>query len=212
MAFCDEGGMYAVAGLRGGSERGEDWHRAGMRENKQQVFDDFIAAADWLVDGGSPPGSGWPSGGSNGGLLVAAGITQRPDLCAAAHCAVPLTDMVHRFLLAELWVPEYGDPRRAGTRGLLAYSPYHHVLDGACYPAVLFTAEQDSRVDPAHARKMAARLQEATECGDRRPILLREEHEAGHGQGKSVSAGPRAHRRVVVLLWQLHTEDGAEEE
>ena len=213
VTLCDEGGMYAVAGLRGGAERGEDWHRAGMRENKQQVFDDFIAAADWLVERGFTSRERLAiRGGSNGGLLVTAAITQRPDLCAAVHCAVPLTDMVRfpRFLLAELWVPEYGDPRvEEEFAWLLAYSPYHLVLDGACYPSVLFTtAEQDSRVDPAHARKMTARLQEATACGDRRPILFREEHEAGHGQGKPVSL--QAHELTDVmafLLWQLEEDE-----
>ncbi len=190
---CAAGGLYAVAGLRGGSEEGEAWHRAGMREHKQNTFDDFVAAADWLV------GNGLTSrerlavrGGSNGGLLVGAAITQRPDLCRAAHIAVPLLDMVRypEFLLGRLWVPEYGDPDEPEQLAwLLAYSPYHRVVDGTCYPSVLLTsAAGDSRVHPFHARKMAARLQEATSCGAANPVLLHEEGRAGHGQGKPASA------------------------
>jgi prolyl oligopeptidase len=189
---CDDGGLYAVPGIRGGGERGESWHEAGKGAHKQNSFDDFLAAADWLVS------EGWTSrdrlairGGSNGGLLMGAALTQRPDLCRAVHSAVPLADMVRypRFRIGRLWVPEYGDPDDPVELGWLhAYSPYHRVVDGTCYPAVLLTAaEGDSRVDPLHARKLAARLQEATACGDERPILLREESEAGHGQGKPVS-------------------------
>src|SRR5690606_9956771 len=115
----------------------------------------------------------------------------RPELCRAAQIAVPLLDMVryHRFLIARLWIPEYGDPDQPEEFAWLhAYSPYHHVSDGTCYPAVLLTSgEGDSRVDPMHARKMGARLQSATSCGDERPILVREETRAGHGQGKPVS-------------------------
>lgn len=192
VAVCDEGGFYAVANIRGGAEEGEAWHRAGMGSHKQQSFDDFFAAADWLVDHGYTSRDRLAiRGGSNGGLLMGAAVTQRPDLCRAAQIAVPLLDMVryHRFLIARLWIPEYGDPDLARDFAWLhAYSPYHRVVDGTCYPAVLLTtAEEDSRVDPAHARKMAARLQAATSCGDERPILLREERRAGHGQGKPMS-------------------------
>jgi prolyl oligopeptidase len=190
---CAAGGIYAVAGLRGGAEEGEAWHRAGMREHKQNTFDDFLAAADWLVVRGLTSRDHLAiRGGSNGGLLMGAAITQRPDLCRAAHIAVPLLDMVRypEFLLGPLWVPEYGDPDDPEQlRWLLAYSPYHQVVDGTCYPAVLLTSGAgDSRVHPFHARKMAARLQEATSCGDRHPVLLREEGRAGHGQGKPASA------------------------
>jgi prolyl oligopeptidase len=203
---CDAGGLYAVANLRGGAERGEGWHRAGMREHKQQSFDDFLAAVDWLVD---QQMTSRPRlairGGSNGGLLMAAAITQRPDLCAAAQIAVPLLDMVryHQFLIARLWIPEYGDPEVPDEFAWLhAYSPYHHVEDGTCYPAVLLTtAEDDSRVDPLHARKMAARLQEATACGDRHPVLLREEAQAGHGQGKPVTRQAAELADVLAFLW-----------
>jgi len=190
---CARGALYAIAGLRGGAEEGEAWHRAGMREHKQNTFDDFIAAADWLVDEGLTSRDRLAiRGGSNGGLLMGAAITQRPDLCGAAHIAVPLLDMIRYpgFLLGGLWVPEYGDPDDPEQFGwLMGYSPYHHVDDGTCYPAVLLTtAAGDSRVHPFHARKMAARLQEATSCGTVNPVLLREEHDAGHGQGKPVSA------------------------
>ena len=190
---CARGGLYAIAGLRGGAEEGEAWHRAGMGARKQNTFDDFIAAADWLVaEGLTAPDHLAIRGGSNGGLLVGAVLTQRPDLCRVAHAAVPLLDMVRYplFLLGRLWVPEYGDPDDPDElRWLMGYSPYHRVEDGTCYPAVLLTsAAGDSRVHPGHARKMAARLQEASGCGDDRPVLLREELRAGHGQGKPASA------------------------
>ena len=209
VAVCDAGGLWAVAGIRGGGERGESWHDAGKRDRKQTSFDDFLATADWLVT------EGWTSrsrlairGGSNGGLLMGAAITQRPDLCRAAHIAVPLADMVryHRFLIARLWIPEYGDPDEPDELAWLhAYSPYHRVADGTCYPAVLLTtAEGDSRVDPLHARKLAARLQEATSCPDERPVLLRQESEAGHGQGKPVSRQAEELADVLAFLhWQL---------
>lgn len=190
--IASQGGVFAAACLRGGAEEGEAWHQAGTRERKQQVFDDFHAAADWLVEQGrTSHGRLAIRGGSNGGLLVGAALTQRPDLCRAVHCAVPLLDMVryHRFLIARLWIPEYGDPDvPEELTWLHAYSPYHRVTDGTCYPAVLLTSgEGDSRVHPMHARKMAARLQAATSCGDERPILLQIEARAGHGQGKPVA-------------------------
>jgi prolyl oligopeptidase len=206
VAVCDAGGLYAVANIRGGAEEGEAWHRAGMRQHKQRSFDDFIAAADWLVDHGLTSRSRLAiRGGSNGGLLMGAVITQRPDLCRAAQIAVPLLDMVrfHRFLIAELWIPEYGNPEVAHEFAwLYAYSPYHHVTDGVCYPAVLLTtAADDSRVDPLHARKMAARLQEASACVDQRPVLLRQESSAGHGQGKPVSRQADELADVLSFLW-----------
>jgi prolyl oligopeptidase len=209
VAVCDAGGIYAVANIRGGAEDGEAWHRAGMRADKQQSFDDFIAAADWLVAHGVTSRDRLAiRGGSNGGLLMGAAITQRPDLCRAAQIAVPLLDMVryHRFLIARLWIPEYGDPDRPEDfEWLYAYSPYHRVIDGTCYPAVLLTtAEEDSRVDPNHARKMTARLQEASSCATTRPILLREEQRAGHGQGKPVSKQADELADVLGFLsWQL---------
>lgn len=190
LLFLERGGLYAVAHLRGGGEYGEDWHRAGMLDRKQNVFDDFTAAGEFLVrEGHVAPDRLAIMGGSNGGLLVGAALTQRPELFRAVVCQVPLLDMVryHLFRIARLWIPEYGsadDPEAFGW--LHAYSPYHHVRDGAAYPAVLLTTgESDSRVDPLHARKMAARLQAATSSG--RPILLRVETRAGHGQGKPLS-------------------------
>jgi prolyl oligopeptidase len=188
-AWCERGGLYAVAGLRGGSEEGEAWHADGMRDRKQNVFDDFAAAADFLVGQGFTSREGLAlRGGSNGGLLVAAALTQRPALARAVHGAVPLADMVRfsRFLIARLWIPEYGDPDVAAELAWLhAYSPYHHVTEGESYPAVLITtAEGDSRVDPSHARKLAAQLQWASAGQDERPILFHEEGRAGHGVGK----------------------------
>jgi prolyl oligopeptidase len=187
LAWAEAGGVYAIAGLRGGSEEGEEWHRDGMREHKQNVFDDFAAAARALIDGGwTTPAQLAVSGGSNGGLLVGAAITQQPALFAAALCSAPLLDMVRyeQFGLGETWNDEFGtaaDP--AELEWLLGYSPYHHVRAGTRYPAVLFTVfDGDTRVDPLHARKMCAALQWATSApvGDR-PVLLRRERDVGHG-------------------------------
>ncbi|HXH27601.1 MAG TPA: prolyl oligopeptidase family serine peptidase, partial [Candidatus Polarisedimenticolia bacterium] len=185
--WLERGGLYAEPNLRGGGEYGEAWHRAGMLEHKQSVFDDFIAAAEWLIANKyTRPNRLAIKGGSNGGLLVGAALTQRPDLFGAVLCAVPLLDMVRydRFQIARLWIPEYGSSESAEQfRWLYAYSPYHHVRPKTAYPAVLLTtADSDSRVDPMHARKMAARLQAATSSSA--PILLRTETRAGHGIGK----------------------------
>jgi prolyl oligopeptidase len=189
LAWVEAGGVWAVANLRGGSENGEEWHRAGMRERKQNVFDDYLAAAERLVaDGWTTPDRLGIYGGSNGGLLVGAALTQRPDLVAAVVCSAPLLDMVRYelFGLGRTWNDEYGtaeDPEELGW--LAAYSPYHRVEEGVDYPAVLFTTfDSDTRVDPLHARKMCAALQHAT-AGDR-PILLRRERDVGHG-ARSVS-------------------------
>jgi len=192
VAWCEAGGVYAIAGLRGGFEHGEAWHHAGRRALKQNVFDDFHAAADWLVDTGRASRDRLAVvGRSNGGLLVGVALTQRPDLCRAVWCGVPLLDMIRfpQFLIARLWTSEYGDPDVAEEFAWLwGYSPYHHVTDGSCYPATLFTtAEGDSRVDPLHARKMTALVQAATSCAEERPVLLHQEDRAGHGVGKPVS-------------------------
>jgi prolyl oligopeptidase len=187
--FLERGGLLAIANLRGGAEYGEAWHEAGMLDKKQNVFDDFIAAAEWLIDKKYTDRDHLAiQGGSNGGLLVGAALTQRPDLFRAVVCQVPLLDMLryHKFLIARLWIPEYGSAdEEKDFRWLYAYSPYHHVKEGTKYPAVLLaTAESDTRVDALHARKMAARLQAATTSGSEQPILLRIETKAGHGAGK----------------------------
>jgi prolyl oligopeptidase len=191
----EQGAVWVTTVLRGGGEFGEAWHHAGMLEKKQNVFDDFFACAGSLVnDGTTTPEHLGAFGGSNGGLLVAAALIQRPDLFRAGVSAVPLCDMLryHRFRIGKLWITEYGDPEDAAAfRYLYAYSPYHRVVDGTRYPAVLFTtAESDSRVDPMHARKMAARMQEAEAGlaeGEARPVLLRVESKAGHGAGKPIA-------------------------
>jgi prolyl oligopeptidase len=185
--FLERGGLLAIPNLRGGGEYGEAWHEAGMLGRKQNVFDDFLAAAEWLLAEGHTDREHLAIlGGSNGGLLVGAALTQRPDLFRAVVCQVPLLDMLryHKFLIARLWVPEYGSADDAEQFAYLrAYSPYHHVRGGTVYPAVLLaTAESDTRVDALHARKMAARLQAATASD--RPVLLRLETKAGHGAGK----------------------------
>jgi prolyl oligopeptidase len=190
LLWLECGGVLAVPNIRGGGEYGERWHQEGMLGRKQNSFDDFIAAAEWLIaEGYTTPARLAAAGGSNGGLLMGAVLTQRPELFRAVVVQVPLLDMLryHRFLIARLWIPEYGsaeDPEQFPW--LRAYSPYHHVRAGVAYPAVLLaTAESDSRVDPMHARKMTARLQAATTSP--RPILLRLESRAGHGVGKPLS-------------------------
>jgi prolyl oligopeptidase len=185
LAWVEAGGVYAVAGLRGGSEEGEAWHRAGMLDRKQNVFDDFHAAAECLIASGvTSPSRLAVWGGSNGGLLVGAAVTQRPDLFSAAVCSAPLLDMVRyeRFKIGETWNVEYGSAAKPEELGwLLGYSPYHRVRDGVGYPAVLFTVfTSDTRVDPLHAYKMCAALQHASTSG--LPLLLRAEGQVGHGQ------------------------------
>ncbi len=185
--WLDAGGVYVVANLRGGGEFGEEWHRAGMRERKQNVFDDFTAATQYLASARiADPERIAIMGGSNGGLLVAALATQRPELVRAVVCLVPLTDMLrfHKFLIARLWIAEYGDPDVPGDAAFLReYSPYHNVRDGERYPAMLVaTAESDGRVDPMHARKFAARIAEASASGA--PVYVYVEPSAGHGIGK----------------------------
>ena len=209
--WLEHGGVYAVANLRGGAEFGEDWHRAGMLEKKQNVFDDFIAAAEHLISEKYTDKEHLAiQGGSNGGLLMGAMITQRPELFRAVVCAVPLLDMLRyqNFQIAKLWIPEYGssaDPKQ--FEWLYAYSPYHHVKGGAEYPAILFmTADTDTRVDPMHAKKMAALMQSEAKNGGshERPILLRIETKAGHGAGKPVSKQIEEGTDVYsFLFWQL---------
>ena len=209
--WMEHGGIYAVANLRGGSEFGEDWHRAGMLEKKQNVFDDFIAAGEYLIAQKYTNRDHLAIfGGSNGGLLMGAMITQRPDLFRAVVCAVPLLDMLRyqNFQIAKLWIPEYGSAEDAKQFDwLYAYSPYHHVKSGQEYPAILFmTADTDTRVDPMHAKKMAALMQAEAKNGasQQKPILLRIETKAGHGQGKPVTKQIEEGTDMYsFLFWQL---------
>lgn len=189
LPLLDRGGVFALANLRGGGEYGEAWHRAGMLERKQNVFDDFIAAAEYLIaEGYTSPSRLAIEGGSNGGLLVAAVMVQRPALFGAVICRVPVADMLryHLFTIGRFWIPEYGsadDP--AQFPFLYAYSPYHNVREGVHYPPVLvMTADTDDRVSPGMAKKLAARLQGAGRGG---PFLIRIETKAGHGAGKPVA-------------------------
>ncbi len=190
LAWMEMGGLYAVPSLRGGGEYGEQWHQAGTRLRKQNVFDDFIAAAEWLIANNYTTTPHLAiSGGSNGGLLVGACLTQRPDLFGAALPAVGVLDMLrfHRFTIGWAWIDDYGssdDPDE--FRALLAYSPLHNVRPGTCYPPTLITtADHDDRVVPAHSFKFAAALQAAQSCD--RPVLIRIETRAGHGAGKPTS-------------------------
>jgi len=209
--WLEHGGVFAVANLRGGSEFGEEWHRGGMLDKKQNVFDDFITAAEFLIsDKITDKDHLAIQGGSNGGLLMGAALTQRPDLFRAVVCQVPLLDMLRyqNFLIAKFWVPEYGSAEDAKQFDwLYAYSPYHHVKPGAEYPAIMFmTADSDSRVDPMHAKKMAALMQAEASNGKShdRPILLRIEPKAGHGQGKPISKQIEEGTDIYsFLFWQL---------
>ena len=187
--FLEDGGIFALTNLRGGGEYGEAWHRAGMLDRKQNVFDDFIAAAEHLIAAGyTTPDRIAIEGGSNGGLLVAAVMLQRPDLVGAVVCRVPVADMLryHLFTVGRFWIPEYGsadDPAQFAF--LLKYSPYHNIRPGARYPATLvMTADTDDRVSPGMAKKFVARLQAEADGG---PFLIRIETKAGHGAGKPVA-------------------------
>lgn len=189
-AWIDQGGVYAVANLRGGGEYGRQWHEDGMRLNKQNVFDDFIASAEYLIQQGYTRSQRLAiSGRSNGGLLVGAAITQRPDLFGAALPAVGVMDMLryHKFTIGWAWVTEFGSSDEADQiDNLLSYSPLHNVKPGTCYPATLVTtADRDDRVVPGHSFKFAAALQAAQGC--EHPALIRIETRAGHGAGTPVS-------------------------
>jgi len=205
-AWLDLGGVYVLTNLRGGSEFGEKWHQGGMRANKQNTFDDFIACGEWLVaQGYCTPSKLAIMGGSNGGLLVGAAMTQRPDLFGAVVCAVPLLDMLRyqRFLVARFWTPEYGsaeDPEQ--FQWLKAYSPYQHLVPGTKYPPVMFVSgDSDTRVDPLHARKMAARMQA---LGGPNPVLLHYDLASGHAGGKSVEETiDDATDQLQFVRWQL---------
>ncbi|MCH5373859.1 MAG: prolyl oligopeptidase family serine peptidase, partial [Planctomycetes bacterium] len=190
LVWMERGGVYAVPNLRGGGEYGRNWHEAGMKDKKQNVFDDFLAAAQWLIDHGyTTPRKLAIRGGSNGGLLVGAAMTQRPDLFAAAVPAVGVMDMLryHKFTIGWAWVSEYGSSDDSKEfRTLLKYSPLHNLKCGVRYPATLvMTADHDDRVVPGHSFKFAAALQHA-QAGDA-PVLIRIETSAGHGAGTPTS-------------------------
>jgi prolyl oligopeptidase len=205
--WLERGGLLAIPNLRGGGEYGEAWHQAGMLEKKQNVFDDFIAAAEWLIQSSYTRREKLAiQGGSNGGLLVGAVMVQRPDLVGAVVCQVPVADMLryHLFTVGRYWIPEYGsseDPAQFAF--LYRYSPYHNVKDGTAYPATLVTtADTDDRVAPGLAKKFAARLQEAN-AGDN-PILIRVETKAGHGAGKPISKQIDEQADIYTFLfWRL---------
>jgi len=205
LAWVEAGGVWAVACLRGGGEEGEDWHRDGMLDKKQHVYDDFHAAAQYLAD------QGWTTpeqlaiyGGSNGGLLVGAAVTQQPQLFNAVVCVAPLLDMV-RYVTSELgptWTVEYGDPDDPEQfNWLINYSPYHCVKEGTDYPATMIAVfDNDTRTDPMHGRKMAAALQHASSGS--RPILLRTESNVGHGaRSMSKSIEESAETLAFMAKW-----------
>ncbi len=186
MAWMEMGGIFALANIRGGGEYGEEWHKAGTRLNKQNVFDDFIAAAEYLIDEGYTRTEKLAvQGGSNGGLLIGAVVNQRPDLFGVALPAVGVMDMLrfHQFTAGRFWTDDYGSADdREEFEALLAYSPYHNIQDGVAYPPTLVTtADTDDRVVPGHSFKYAARIQEVQ--GGDAPVLIRIETRAGHGAG-----------------------------
>ena len=208
VAWVEQGGVYALPNLRGGGEFGEEWHKAGMFGNKQNVFDDFHSAAEWLIENNyTNPKKLAIAGGSNGGLLVGAAFIQRPELFQAVICAVPLLDMVryHQFLVARFWIPEYGsseDPEQ--FKYIHEYSPYHNAKPGTDYPAILFVSgDSDTRVAPLHARKMTALMQSAQ--GGTRPILLHYDTKGGHSGGGTPTSKriEDATDNFSFLFWQL---------
>jgi prolyl oligopeptidase len=207
LAWVEHGGIFADANLRGGGEFGEEWHRAGMLEKKQNVFDDFIAAAEFLIANKYTSASRLSiQGGSNGGLLVGAAMTQRPDLFQAVVCVYPLLDMLRyqKFLMGPYWVPEYGSADNLEQLSYLyKYSPYQNVVDGGRYPSTLFvTGDGDTRVAPLHARKMSARLQAAN--ASNHPILLLYDTKSGHSGGRPVNKTIEEYTDILsFLMWQL---------
>ena len=205
--WAESGGLLAVPSLRGGGEFGEDWHRAGMLEKKQNVFDDFESAADYLIaQKYTSPSRLSIYGVSNGGLLVGAALTQRPDLFQAVVCGYPLEDMLRfqKFMDGPYWVSEYGSAENPDQfKYLRAYSPYQNVSKGKKYPSVLFiTGDGDTRVAPLHARKMAAALQANT--GSDRPVLLLYDTKSGHSGGRPVNKIIEENTDILSFLdWQL---------
>jgi len=206
LIWLERGGVYAVANLRGGSEYGEAWHQAGMLDKKQNVFNDFIAAAEWLIENKyTNPSRLAIQGRSNGGLLVAACMVQRPELFGAVVCQVPVTDMLryHKFTVGRYWIPEYGNAEASldQFKVLYAYSPLHNVKSGATYPPILVTtADTDDRVVPSHGKKFVAALQAA---GGKNPVLLRVDTKAGHGHGKPMSKIIEEQSDIYAFLFKV---------
>lgn len=203
--WINMGGTYAVACIRGGSEYGRDWHEDGMLDKKQQVFDDFIACGEWLIDEGwTNPNKLGIQGGSNGGLLVGACMTRRPDLFGACLPAVGVLDMIRfpLFTVGWAWTSDYGDPKDpAMFKYLLGYSPYHNVRQGTCYPPTMITTgDTDDRVVPAHSFKFAAELQFKQSCNN--PVLIRIETRAGHGAGKPTTLRIEEAADVYAFLYK----------
>ena len=207
LTWLEQGGVYAVANIRGGAEYGENWHKAGMLDKKQNVFDDFIAAAEWLIENKyTNPKKLAIKGGSNGGLLTAACMLQRPDLFGAVICQVPVIDMLryHKFTVGRYWIPEYGNAEANPNqfKFLYAYSPLHNVKDGAEYPPILVTsADTDDRVVPSHSKKFVATLQ--AKAARKNPVLLRVETKAGHGRGKPISKKIDELTDVYAFLFKI---------
>ena len=204
LPWAEMGGVYALANLRGGGEFGEEWHRAGMLDQKQHTFDDFIAAGEYLIrERFTSPQHLGIAGTSNGGLLVTAAATQRPDLFGAVLCRYPLVDMLryHKFLVGSFWVPEYGDPDNPEHfRFISAYSPYQRVVQGTKYPATLFvTGDADTRVAPLHARKMTALMQAASASDE--PILLRYHVAFGHSGGEPLRVQVKNLAEEMGFMW-----------
>jgi prolyl oligopeptidase len=207
VVWMEAGGVYCLANLRGGDEYGEEWHKAGMLGNKQNVFDDYIACAEWLIENKytSTPRLAI-EGGSNGGLLVAACELQRPDLFGAVLCRVPVTDMLryHKFTIGRYWTVEYGNAEENPEhfKFMYAYSPLHNVKKGVAYPPTLITtADTDDRVVPAHAKKYAATLQEMD--AGKNPILVRIETKAGHGGGKPTTKRIEEAADIYAFLFKV---------
>jgi len=202
--WMEQGGFFALPNLRGGNEYGEAWHKAAMFENKQNVFDDFFAAAEYLIKNGyTSPQHFAITGRSNGGLLMGAAMTQRPDLFGAIWCGYPLLDMLRyqNFEFGRAWTTEYGSAESAKDFAyLVKYSPYQNVKPGTKYPAIMFfTGDSDTRVDPLHARKMTALMQAAN--GGDRPILLHYSLKGGHSAGVSISQLVEDYADQLAFLW-----------
>jgi prolyl oligopeptidase len=204
MVFLENGGIFAMPNLRGGGEYGENWHKAGMLEKKQNVFDDFIAAAEYLIKEKYTSSQKLAiAGGSNGGLLVGAVMTQRPELFKVALPAVGVMDMLryHTFTIGWGWAVEYGSSDKENQfKYLIKYSPIHNLKEGVHYPATLVTtADHDDRVVPAHSFKFAATLQEKHKGTN--PVLIRIETKAGHGAGKPTSKQIEEAADIWSFVW-----------